>query len=103
MLTLGRMWQAGDVGTVAGEGDYKKALEGITARVMVMPAETDQYFHVKDGETEAKHLKNGRFNPIPTIWGHIGGGGANDVDSKWMDSEIAQFLEGTDPKKALVD
>jgi homoserine acetyltransferase len=92
ILTMGRMWQAGDVGAVAGDGDYRKALEGVTARVMVMPSKTDQYFSVDDGETEAKYLKNGKFNPIPTIWGHIGGGGANEVDSKWMDGEIAQFL-----------
>jgi homoserine acetyltransferase len=82
ILTMGRMWQAGDVGAVAGNGDYRKALEGITARVMVMPSKTDQYFSVNDGETEMNYLKNGKFNPIPTIWGHIGGGGANDDDTK---------------------
>ncbi len=91
---MGRMWQAGDVGSIAGNGgDYRKALENITARVMVMPSKTDQYFVVEDGETEAKYLKNGKFNPIPTIWGHIGGGGANPVDTKWMDGEISQFLK----------
>jgi homoserine acetyltransferase len=89
---MGRMWQAGYVGAVAGEGDYRRALEGVTARVMVMPSKTDQYFSVDDGETEAMYLKNGRFNPIPTIWGHIRGGGANEVDSKWVDTEITQFL-----------
>jgi homoserine acetyltransferase len=93
ILTMGRMWQAGDVGSIAGYGsDYRKALEKVTARVMVMPSNTDQYFTVDAGEREAKYLKNGKFNPIPTIWGHIGGGGANPVDTKWMDEEIAQFL-----------
>jgi homoserine acetyltransferase len=92
ILTMGRMWQAGDVGAVAGNGDWRKALEGVTARVMVMPSKTDQYFSVDDGEMEAKCLKNGKFNAIPTIWGHIGGGGANAVDTKWMDGEISQFL-----------
>jgi homoserine acetyltransferase len=83
ILTMGRMWH----------GDYKKALGNITARVMVMPSKTDQYFVVEDGETETKYLKDGKFNPIPTIWGHIGGGGANPVDTKWMDEEISQFLK----------
>lgn len=91
---MGRMWQAGDVGVLAANGDYRTALEQVTARVMVMPSQTDQYFVVDDGETEVKYLKNGKFNPIPTIWGHIGGGGANDVDTKWMDGEISQFLSG---------
>jgi homoserine acetyltransferase len=32
LLVLARMWQAGDVGTVGGNGDYKKALEQVSAR-----------------------------------------------------------------------
>jgi homoserine O-acetyltransferase len=59
---------------------------------MVMPSQTDQYFVVEDGATEAQYLENGKFKPIPTIWGHIGGGGANEVDTQWMDAEISQFL-----------
>jgi homoserine acetyltransferase len=73
LLVMARMWQAGDVGVVAGDGDYKKALEGVTARVLVMPSKTDQYFPPEDGENEVKFLKNGFFDPIPTIWGHMGG------------------------------
>jgi homoserine acetyltransferase len=44
LLTLARQWQAGDVGVVGGGGDWKKALEGVKARVLVMPSMTDQYF-----------------------------------------------------------
>jgi hypothetical protein len=88
---MGKMWQAGDVGVLAANGYYKTALEQITARVMVMPSQTDRYFVVDDGEPEAKNPKNGKFNPTPTIWGHIGGG-ANKVDTKWVDGEISQFL-----------
>jgi hypothetical protein len=36
LIAMARMRQAGDIGTVAGAGDYRKALEGITARVLVM-------------------------------------------------------------------
>jgi homoserine O-acetyltransferase len=92
LLVLARMWQAGDVGAVGGEGDYRKALEGVTARVLVMPGQTDQYFDWKDGEKEVEYLKNGTFAPIPSIWGHIAGGGANELDVKWMDGKIAEFL-----------
>jgi homoserine acetyltransferase len=92
LLVLARMWQAGDVGVVGGEGDYRRALEGITARVLVMPSNTDQYFDWKDGEDEVRYLKNGKFAPISTIWGHIAGGGANEVDVKWMDRKISEFL-----------
>jgi len=34
----------------------------------------------------------GTFAPIPTIWGHIAGGGANEEDVKWMDKKIRAFL-----------
>ena len=44
LLVLARMWQAGDVGTLREDGDYTKALEDVKARVLVMPARTDQYF-----------------------------------------------------------
>lgn len=94
LLALARCWQNGDVGKVGGEGDYKKALEGITARVLVMPSRTDQYFPPRDSEIEVEHLKNGVLTPIETVWGHIGGGGANEEDVKYMDAKIAKFLKG---------
>lgn len=94
LLTLARQWQASDVGAVGGNGDYRKALEGVTARVLVMPSMTDQYFDWKDGEEEMKFLKRGVWMPIPTVWGHIAGGGANPVDVKWMDGKIGEFLGG---------
>lgn len=93
LLVLARMWQAGDVGAVGGAGDYRQALRGVAARVLVMPCETDQYFDWRDGEDEVRYLKNGTFAPIPSIWGHIAGGGANGVDVRWMDAKIAEFLQ----------
>ena len=99
LLVLARMWQAGDVGAVAGGGEYTKALQGVTANVLVMPSQTDQYFPPEDGKTETKYLKNGVFDPIPTIWGHIGGGGANEDDTKWMDARISKFLSEGDMEK----
>ncbi|KAK0117082.1 hypothetical protein ONS96_012920 [Cadophora gregata f. sp. sojae] len=95
MLVLARMWQAGDIAMVGGSGDYKKALEGIHVRVLVMPSQTDQYFPPEDGENEVKYLKQGIFAPIPTIWGHIAGGGVNEEDYKWMNETIGTFLMDT--------
>ncbi|CZS98430.1 hypothetical protein WAI453_005822 [Rhynchosporium graminicola] len=94
LLVLARMWQAGDIGMVRGDGDYEKALESISARVLVMPSQTDQYFPPEDGENEVRYLKKGVYAPIPTIWGHIAGGGANPTDVKWMDERIERFLTG---------
>lgn len=94
LLVDARMWQNGDVGAVAGEGDWRRALEGISARVLVMPSKTDQYFDWRDGEEEMRYLKHGVFAPIPTIWGHIGGGGANPEDVKWMNQRLEEFFSG---------
>ena len=47
----------------------------------------------EDSEIEVEHLKNGELAVLETIWGHIGGGGANDADTEWMDKKIAAFLK----------
>ena len=53
--------------------------------------------HVKrrpeDSEYEVKHLRHGELAVMETIWGHIGGGGANEEDTEWMDKRIALFLQ----------
>jgi homoserine acetyltransferase len=92
-LTLARMWQAGNIGDVGGNGDYREALKGIETRVLVMPSQTDQYFPPEDGENEVKYLKNGIFAPIPSIWGHMAGANANEEDVRWKDERIKKFLE----------
>lgn len=96
------MWQAGDVGVLREHGDYQKALEEVTARVLVMPSKTDQYFPPEDGENEVKYLKNGTFDPIPTIWGHIAGGGGNPDDLKFMDEKISTFLKEGDMSRPVM-
>ena len=48
----------------------------------------------EDSEYEVKYLKHGELAVIETIWGHIGGGGANEEDTEWMDKRIAEFLHG---------
>lgn len=119
LLVLGRMWQLGDVGLVIpsgdGEpnpedalqsqmsrtlgggkqdnGDYEKALAGITAKVLVMPCRTDQYFPPEDGEIEMKYLKRGTWAPIESIWGHVAGGGMNAKDVVWMNGRIGEFMQ----------
>ncbi|SRR6266536_282968 len=71
---LARMWQAGDVGAVGVQRDYLKVLEGVETKMLIMPSRTDLYFPPENSETAVKHLKNGVFALIPTVWGHIAGG-----------------------------
>jgi len=46
----------------------------------------------EDSEIEVKHLKHGELAVIPSIWGHMAGGGANEADNKWMNDRIVKFL-----------
>ena len=93
VLILARMWQAGDVGLTRDDGSYEKALEGIEARVLVMPGRTDQYFAVADSEVEVGLLRKGELSVIESVWGHAAGGGMSEVDTKWMDGRIRAFLK----------
>ena len=92
VLILARMWQAGNIGITRVDGDHTKALEEIEARVLVMPARTDQYFLVADSEVEMRYLRKAELAVIETVWGHVAGGGANEEDTRWMSGKIREFL-----------
>lgn len=107
LLVLARMWQMGDIGTVipgeetvgelggsvADDERYRRALEGIQAKVLLMPCRTDQYFPPEDSEIEIQYLKHGTLKVIESTWGHIAGGGANPTDVEFMDRQIAEFMK----------
>ena len=99
LLAKLHMWQAGDVTTLidgGGGGDdddeLERALSQITARVLLMPCRTDQYFRWEASEREAGWIPAATLRVIPSIWGHLAGSGSNKPDSEWMDRAIAEFL-----------
>ena len=53
---------------------------------------SDQYFRPRPNEREATHLKRGVVRVIPSVWGHIAGGGSNKRDTEFMSSQIEEFL-----------
>ena len=74
LLAQLRTWQQGDISdNDLYRGDLKKALAGITAKVLLMPSATDLYFQTDDNREELPHLKHGTLAEIPTVWGHRGG------------------------------
>lgn len=105
LLMNARMWQMGDIGATAhgkmtalggGTGDdelYRAALRGIQCPVLLMPCRTDQYFPPEDSEIEAGELKHAKLRVIESCWGHIAGGGANEEDVRFMNDEIAAFMQ----------
>jgi homoserine O-acetyltransferase len=69
-----KTWASGDIS--ANElyhGDLEAALGAITARMLLMPGETDLYFRVADNAAELPFLKHAALQPIPSIWGHAAG------------------------------
>lgn len=69
-----RTWIASDISAnpLYG-GDLVRALQAISARVLLLPSRTDLYFPVADNADEMAHLRHAELRPIPTIWGHRGG------------------------------
>jgi homoserine acetyltransferase len=96
LLAMLGMWQRGDIArcVVASNGKLEDALKRIAASVLLMPCETDQYFRPYVNQREVKSLYRGQVAVIPSIWGHIGGGGASKKDVEWMSGKIAELLRG---------
>jgi homoserine O-acetyltransferase len=94
LLVMLGMWQRGDISRCSDAKDVESSLKSIQAKVLLMPCETDQYFRPYVSEKEVLHLSNGSVEIVPSIWGHIVGGGANQKDTDWMDNKIKLFLRG---------
>ncbi|KAI5358568.1 Putative alpha/beta hydrolase-1 [Septoria linicola] len=96
LLVMLRMWQNGDITKAGSAGDksLEQSLSTIKSRTLLMPCQADQYFRPDANQREAMSIPNVTLAIIPSIWGHVAGGGANPVDTEWMDRTIAEFLQG---------
>ncbi|KAJ5134437.1 hypothetical protein N7526_005802 [Penicillium atrosanguineum] len=92
LLALLGMWQRSDLSAVVGSGSLEDALRTLTSRVLLMPCRTDQYFKWEASGKEVMCLQKGEIAVIPSIWGHMAGGGSNQTDDEWMDDRITKFL-----------
>lgn len=76
-------------------GDFKKAMKGIQAKALVMPAQTDLYFPPEDSAIEVENMRAGvgTLKVIPSVWGHWAGGpGDSKEDVKWLDDQLRIFF-----------
>jgi homoserine O-acetyltransferase len=89
-----RTWDAGDISRNPGfDGDLARALGAITARLLLMPGETDLYFRVADNAAELPHLRDAILRPIPSIWGHRAGNpSTNPADAAFLRDTVRAFL-----------
>lgn len=70
-------------------------MEGIKAKALVLPAQTDLYFPPEDSEFEVQTMRPGvgTLKVFPSIWGHWAGGpGDSKEDVKWLDEQLRQFF-----------
>jgi homoserine O-acetyltransferase len=93
LLAMLWTWQNGDIGNTPGfDGDHVAALRSIKADTISLPAEKDLYFPPEDEEYASQFIPNGEFRVIPGVWGHFAGGGANPVDTKYIDDVLKELL-----------
>jgi homoserine O-acetyltransferase len=88
-----RAWEKHDVGATPGfGGDLQKALHSIKVPFLYMPSETDLYFPVGDARYESGFMSTVILKPIPSLWGHPAGAAASAADGKFLNENIASFL-----------
>ena len=93
LLTMLWTWKHGDVGNTTGfDGDTKKALGTIKARLIQMPAHEDRYFAPEEEKRASEFIKGSEFREIPGVWGHFAGIGANPVDTEFIDRAVKEIL-----------
>jgi homoserine O-acetyltransferase len=93
LLAMLATWQRADISdNPLFGGDFDSALAAITARALVMPAQTDLYFPPEDNAAEVTHMANAELRIIPSIWGHMAGSGFNPTDNRFVDAALAELL-----------
>ena len=85
-------WQHADISAERHDGDFAAALRSIKAKTLALPCETDLYFRFEDNEAEVAHMPNASCRPIPSIWGHVAGGGMNAEDGAFINRALVEIL-----------
>lgn len=93
LLAMLATWQAADISADPRfAGDLSRALAAITAKAVVMPCRTDLYFPPEDSAIEVAHMPDAELRVIPSVWGHMAGGGINPEDAMFINRALAALL-----------
>jgi homoserine O-acetyltransferase len=93
LIVQAQTWQHHDVGATPGfDGNIERALASIRARVLYLPVQTDLYFPVSDARAEARSIRRVDLEAIPSLWGHVAGGGGDEGAKPFVNARIAAFL-----------
>lgn len=94
LLSLLWTWQNADIsGDPQYGGNFEKALAGIKAKAIIMPASTDLYFPPEDSKYEVKHMPNAELRVSVSDWGHFAGDPrGTSPDIKFVDDALRELL-----------
>lgn len=93
LLAMLATWQAANISAIPRfGGDLAAGLGAIRARAFVMPSRTDLYFPPEDNEIEVAQMPNAELRVIPSVWGHLAGGGGNADDAAWLSEQLEELL-----------
>jgi homoserine O-acetyltransferase len=97
LLAMLATWQAADISADPGrDGEFERALAAIAAKAIVMPCRTDLYFPPEDSEIEVSHMPRAELRVIPSVWGHMAGGGVNPEDAMFINAALTELLAARD-------
>ncbi len=94
LLCVLASWQGADISdNPRFGGDFSRALAAISARTLLLPVDSDLYFHPDDNRLEARHLADGELRVLESSFGHVGGGpDRNPQLSAQIDDAIRELL-----------
>jgi homoserine O-acetyltransferase len=93
LLAMLATWQAADISADPEfAGDFAAALGAISAKTLIMPCRTDLYFPPEDSEIEVAHMPHAELRIIPSVWGHMAGGGVNPADRAFINTTLGELL-----------
>lgn len=92
LLCMAWKWQRGDVSRNTA-GNLEQALGRVTAKMFVMPIESDMFFPPQDCEDHQKMVPNSELRVIETHWGHLGLFGMDPKYIEQVDHHLNELLD----------
>jgi homoserine O-acetyltransferase len=89
-------WQHGDISdNEIYRRDFKRALQSILARAIVMPCRNDLYFVPEDNAAEVAEMQRAELRVFDSPWGHcVGSPGRVPEFQRALDEAAAELLRG---------
>lgn len=95
LLAMLWSWQHADPSaTMHHGGNFQQALASITARTLLMPCDTDQYFTVAENRIEAELIAGAELRPLRSDFGHCAGApGRFPAETAFIERAVRELLQ----------